>query len=246
MNLVIDQGNTAVKIAQFIDDEISTLKIFNKEDVKDMAEYVRQMQYSGAIYSSVGGDISSIQNIISKKAGCFIKLSHITPLPITIEYSTPQTLGVDRVAGAVGAWSVNKGKTSLVIDAGTAITYDIVTAEGIYKGGNISPGISMRFKALNHYTNSLPLVVLSEAYSLVGKDTESAILAGVMNGVMCEVEGYIDKISKKERNISVILTGGDHSVLHNQLKNSIFVPLIDEEYLVLKGLNTILRYNVEK
>ncbi|MBP3354502.1 MAG: type III pantothenate kinase [Bacteroidales bacterium] len=246
MNLVIDQGNTAVKIAQFINDEISTLKIFNKEDVEDMMEYVQQIQFSVAIYSSVGGDIFSIQNIISKKADCFIKLSHATPLPITIEYSTPQTLGVDRIAGAVGAWCVNKGKTSLVIDAGTAITYDIVTAEGIYKGGNISPGISMRFKALNHYTNSLPLVTLSEVYSLVGRDTESAILSGVMNGVMSEVEGYIDKISKKERNISVILTGGDHSVLHNQLKNSTFVPLIDEEYLVLKGLNTILRYNVEK
>ena len=246
MNLIIDQGNTSVKVAHFNDGEICKVTTFDNSEVDALKNYIKASQYGSAIYSSVSSKNEELIDLISKSVSNFIVLNHQTKLPITIEYATPQTLGVDRIAGAVGARGENPLSSTLIIDAGTAITYDYITAEGVYKGGNIAPGISMRFKALNNYTKSLPLVEPSLQYPLLGNDTFSAILSGVMSGVVYECEGYIAKISKKEPDIKVIITGGDHELLYNQLKNSTFVSLIDEEYLVLKGLNAILNYNVEK
>lgn len=246
MNLIIDQGNTSVKVALFEDDEILEVRTFENSSVEALKSYIENLSYRGAIYSSVSLQNDELIALLSKNESEFIILNHQTKLPITIEYATPHTLGVDRIAGAVGARKVNSQSSTLVIDAGTAITYDYITSEGVYKGGNIAPGISIRFKSLNNYTKSLPLVEVSDNYPELGNDTVSAILSGVMSGVVYECEGYIAKISKKEPDIKVIITGGDHKMLYNQLKNSTFVSLIDEEYLVLKGLNSILRYNAEK
>ena len=246
MNLIIDQGNTTTKIALFDDDKIREIKTFANSSEEAVKQYIESLSFCEAICSSVSSQNNELLNILSERVPKFIRLNHSTPLPIQIEYETPQTLGVDRIAGAVGAREINSSAPLLVIDAGTAITYDYVTSEGVYKGGNIAPGISIRFKSLNQYTKSLPLVESSEHYPSLGCDTKTAILSGVMSGVVYECEGYIAKISKKEPNLNVIITGGDHKMLYNQLKNSIFVPLIDDESLVLKGLNAILRYNVEK
>ena len=246
MNLIIDQGNTSVKVALFENDKICEVKSFDNSELEAFKSYICEVSYRKAIYSSVSLQNEEIKRVISEKVSDFITLTHHTKLPISIEYATPQTLGVDRIAGAVGAREVNPSTSSLIIDAGTAITYDYINSEGVYKGGNIAPGISMRFKALNNYTKSLPLVEVSMQYPQLGNDTKSAILSGVMSGVVYECEGYIAEISKKEPNIQIIITGGDHKLLYNQLKNSTFVNLIQEEYLVLKGLNAILRYNVKE
>ena len=246
MNLIIDQGNTSVKVALFENDKVFEVRSFENTLIDELKNYITHLNYQSAIYSSVSLQNEEIKRAISEKSPNFITLSHQTKLPIAIEYATPHTLGVDRIAGAVGAWEVNPFSFTLIIDAGTAITYDFITAEGVYKGGNIAPGISMRFKSLNSFTKSLPLVEASSQYPQLGNDTVSAILSGVMSGVVYECEGYITKISKKVPDIKVIITGGDHKLLYNQLKNSTFVSLIDEEYLVLKGLNAILRYNVKE
>ena len=246
MNLIIDQGNTSVKVAHFKGDEICKVTIFDNSEVDALKSYIKASSYSRAIYSSVSFKNEELINLISNSLADFILLNHETKLPIKVEYATPQTLGVDRIAGAVGAREMNLQTSTLIIDAGTAITYDYVTADGVYKGGNIAPGISMRFKSLNSYTKALPLVEPSSQYPQLGNDTVSAILSGVMSGVVYECEGYIAKISKKEPNVKVIITGGDHKLLYNQLKNSTFVSLIEEENLVLKGLNAILKHNVEK
>ena len=246
MNLIIDQGNTSVKIALFNGSEILKMATFENSLTEEMKDYILGLEFNNAIYSSVSKQNEELENLLSGRVSKVVKLNYKTPLPIEVEYATPQTLGVDRIAGAVGARGENPLSSTLIIDAGTAITYDYITAEGVYKGGNIAPGISMRFKALNNYTKSLPLVEPSLQYPLLGNDTISAILSGVMSGVVYECEGYIAKISKKEPDLKVIVTGGDHKLLYNQLKNSTFVSLIDEECLVLKGLNAILRYNVKE
>lgn len=246
MNLIIDQGNTSVKIALFDGGEILKIATFENSLSEEIKNYILGLEFSNAIYSSVSKRDNEIITLLSGRASTVVTLNYQTPLPIEVEYATPQTLGVDRVAGAVGSREITPSVPTLIIDAGTAITYDYITADGVYKGGNIAPGVSMRLKALNHYTTSLPLVEVSEHYSELGSDTQSAILSGVMTGVVYECEGYIAKISKKEPKLHVIITGGDHLLLYNQLKNSTFVTLIDEEYLVLKGLNAILNYNVEK
>ncbi len=246
MNLIIDQGNTSVKIALFDGREILKMATFENSLIEEIRNYILGLEFSNAIYSSVSKQNEEFVNLLSSRVSKFVTLNYQTPLPIEVEYATPQTLGVDRVAGAVGTTEVIPSVPTLIIDAGTAITYDYITADGVYKGGNIAPGVSMRLKALNYYTSSLPLVEVSEQFPVLGYDTQSAILSGVMNGVVYECEGYIAKISKKEPKLHVIITGGDHLLLYNQLKNSTFVPLIDEEYLVLKGLNAILNYNAEK
>ena len=246
MNLIIDQGNTSVKIALFNGREILKMATFENSLTEAIKDYILGLEFNNAIYSSVSKQNEELVNLLSGRVSKVVILNYKTPLPIEVEYATPQTLGTDRVAGAVGAREVTPLVPTLIIDAGTAITYDYITADGVYKGGNIAPGISMRLKALNYYTASLPLVEVSEQFSLLGYDTQSAILSGVMSGVVYECEGYIAKISKKEPKLHVIITGGDHLLLYNQLKNSTFVSLIDEEYLVLKGLNAILNYNVEK
>ena len=150
-------------------------------------------------------------------------------------------LGKDRLAAAVGANYLQPGKDLLVIDAGTAITYELIDASGSYLGGNISPGMTTRFRALNLFTEKLPLVVEQEYIPLVGTDTETAIQAGVVNGIVCEMDGYIEMLRLKYPNLLVFLTGGHSFYFERRLKNSIFADI----NLVLTGLNRILEYNVE-
>ena len=162
-------------------------------------------------------------------------------LPIRIGYETPHTLGRDRIAAVVGAQSLRPGSNILVIDAGTAITYELLEASGLYVGGNISPGMTTRFRALHHFTQKLPLVSEPEEVLLVGVSTESAIQAGVVNGIVLEMDGYIDLLRLKYPGLLVFLTGGHSFYFERRLKNRIFADI----NLVLIGLNRILEYNVE-
>lgn len=162
-----------------------------------------------------------------------------TPIPIKNCYKTPQTLGTDRLAVAVAAAIQFPKKDVLIIDSGTCITFELVTALGEYLGGNISPGINMRLKALNHDTGQLPLEESKGNIPDLGYNTETAIRSGVINGIKYEIEGYIHSLRKKYPSLLILLTGGNHFNFDSQLKSDIFA----DKFLVLRGLNYILRYN---
>lgn len=180
--------------------------------------------------------------------GTVEQLTHETPVPIRNLYRTPQTLGTDRLAAAVGAYfqAASKGvsRPSLIVDAGTAITYDFVTADGCFLGGNIAPGLEIRFRALHEFTARLPLCQPHAEYESnvtdirLGDDTESAIQHGVAYGVQLEISGYIRHFVLKYPNLAVFFTGGYRFDFDDQLKNRIFV----DEFLVLKGLDLILQH----
>jgi len=172
----------------------------------------------------------------------FFFLDEQVRLPIAVRYQTPETLGRDRIAVAVGANYLQPQKDILVIDAGTAITFEVVEASGIYLGGNISPGLTTRFHALNRFTKRLPLVEEKEIVPLLGTSTETAILAGVVHGIVFEMDGYINTLQNKYPGLYVFLTGGHTFYFAKRLKSAIFA----EKNLVLIGLNRILEYNVEK
>ena len=168
-----------------------------------------------------------------------IELDYRTPVPITNLYRTPQTLGMDRVAAVVAANMIKPNRPLLVIDAGTCITFDFIDAEGQYHGGNISPGMRMRFKALNTFTDKLPKVTPKGDNPTYGQTTETAIRAGVIHGIEHEIEGYIRHLKKIYPELLVFLTGGDDFSFETNLKSVIFA----DSFLVLKGLNRILEYN---
>lgn len=244
MNLVIDEGNTTVKVAVFdIREEPEEVFTFKSPEAAEVLASIRKYPITSSIYSTVAAYNTALVEQIRKISDHLIILTHATPLPVKIAYATPETLGVDRIAGAVAAWNLNPEADTLIIDAGTAITYDYVNASGEYLGGNISPGITMRLKALNHYTTSLPLVAKSLKYPEIGYDTESAILSGVMTGVINEVRTYIRQYCNKHSGINVIITGGDSCIIYDKIKTEQNPNIKEDSLLVLKGLDKILNYN---
>ena len=158
-------------------------------------------------------------------------------------YLTPKTLGPDRLAGVIGANNLYPRKNNLIIDGGTCITYDYVDADANYSGGSISPGLNMRYKALNEYTGALPLLNEDAEFNAnSGNDTTSAITSGVQNGIKYELTGFIESYKTGINELNIILTGGNSIFFDTLLKNSIFAPCIKiEPYLVLKGLNAAIQ-----
>ena len=243
MNLVIDIGNTLSKIAVLDKGEI--LEVFSCEYITLSYLSVILLKYkrvNRAILSSVRGDNIEIEQFLENNLDYFLKLTHSVSVPIINCYSTPNTLGMDRIIGAVGAVEVFHNMEILIFDLGSAITIDRITSKGEYLGGNISPGMSMRFKALNFFTNKLPLCNKNEKISLIGKNTEEAIINGVINGIVNEIEGYICKFKQNNDKIVIIFTGGDANYFVFKVKNAIFVDCD----LLLKGLNKVLEYNYEE
>ena len=164
-----------------------------------------------------------------------------TPIPVTNRYRTPETLGSDRLAAAIGASSLKPGKDLLIIDAGTCITYDVIDARGNYWGGNIAPGMQMRLHALHEFTARLPLVEAEGDVPGMGYNTETAIRSGVLRGMKYEIEGYIKSMSSKFPHLQVFLTGGNRINFNTSIMNMIFT----DRYIVPRGLNKILDYNEE-
>ncbi len=238
MNLIIDIGNTLTKVAVFDDDRL----VFHEKHSTLCADVLEKVlntySVSKAILSSTGEIPVYIEEFLSQRMP-LTKFCSQTLLPIKNCYKTPLTLGVDRLAAAVGGVTLFPNQNVLSIDCGTAITYDLVTSSGEYLGGAISPGIEMRFKALHHFTAKLPLISFNKNHPLIGYDTETSILSGVLNGVLAEVDGYIAQIGAQYPPLTVVFTGGDSIYFDKKLKNSIFV----NPNLVLFGLNRILEYN---
>ena len=241
MNLIVDIGNTVAKIAVFADTGIVEVVYDSNAGLEHLLEVCRRYSCDKAIVATV---IDLSEQALAQLASLPVPLLWLdekTPLPVENLYETPRTLGYDRMAAVVGANEQFPGRDLLVIDAGTAITYELIDASGSYLGGNISPGMTTRFRALNLFTEKLTLVVEQEYIPLVGTDTETAIQAGVVNGIVCEMDGYIEMLRLKYPNLLVFLTGGHSFYFERRLKNSIFADI----NLVLTGLNRILEYNVE-
>ncbi len=238
LNIVIDIGNTQTKIAIFNGIELVHFSRFSKLNEALLDETLTQYNTKRAIVSCVGNPPFSIVEFLSKKMPV-VEFNSSTPIPIKNSYSTKETLGPDRLAAAVGAYTLYPNSNVLAIGCGTAITYDFVTSQGEYLGGAISPGINIRFKALNHFTAKLPLVEIDENFPILANSTQGSIISGVQNGTIFEIDGYINALSQNISDFKVILTGGDANFFVGKLKNSIFV----HPNLVLIGLNRILYHN---
>ncbi|MBP8792503.1 MAG: type III pantothenate kinase [Lutibacter sp.] len=241
MNLIIDVGNTRIKIAVFKNSEIIHTDAFTYENyVEGILNCISKFNCGKAIISSVKNlkksEISQIENAIH-----LIQLDFSTKIPFKNKYSTPKTLGVDRIGLIAGAVSQFPNSNVLVIDAGTCITYDFVDADGVYFGGAISPGVEMRYKAMHTFTSKLPLLSTNFEIPLIGDSTEMSMHSGVIYGVLGEIDAIINEYKIKKADLTVVLTGGDVNFLSNKLKNSIFA----NSNFLLEGLNSILTYNLK-
>ena len=243
MNLAIDIGNTCAKLAVIENGQV--VDFFKTDTLSEV--YLEQLlenfpDITGAILISVHEDSDApIEALLRRRLGRFIRFGHGVPVPIRNGYATPDTLGADRLAAAVGAATLYPGNNVLIVDFGTAITFDFVSAEGEFLGGNISPGAATRFRALHHFTRKLPLCELIDREVFMGRDTVSAIEGGIVNGIVYEVEGYIRDLERKYDGLRIIFTGGDSNFFANRVKKPIFATYD----LVAYGLNRILEYNAK-
>jgi type III pantothenate kinase len=236
--IAVDVGNTGTKYGIFNGDALVKQGYF--QGIENLPEEIRNHTYNDAIVASVAADAAVYKTRLSV-TGNFLELSAQTALPVLNKYKTPQTLGADRIAAAVGAHYFFPGRNCLVFDAGTALTHEFISSDGSYLGGGIAPGLRMKLKALHTFTERLPLIdQISDSFPLTGQTTEESIVSGVLTGTIAELNGLIQVYSEKAPDLVVILCGGDAGFFESKLKGRIFV--IPE--LVLIGLHRILTYNV--
>ena len=242
MNLCIDQGNSRTKVALMTDEgQIINHFIYKTFSSADVERLFELYPISDSIISSVINIEPAIVNTLHRCSKHFVLFDHNTPVPIRNGYDTPETLGQDRLAASVGAMRLCPNENLLIIDAGSAITYDFVSAEGEYMGGNIAPGLKMRFTILQRMTKKLPLVdpEENELIPLFGKNTRDAIAAGVIRGVAYEVKGYMRTLKDRMPHFQTFLTGGNAPYILNNVRREMHY----EKNLVLMGLNSILVFN---
>ena len=238
MNLAIDIGNTRVKLAVFDKGEIVLNQVAETFTENQFAHLIKRYTIKNCIISAVSSFQDGIKDFLAKNSHLII-LDSKTPLPVKNLYKTPLTLGKDRIAAAAGAYALYPNENVLVLDIGTAITHEFINNVGEYLGGGISPGIRLRFKALNAYTSNLPLIEAESISFLTGKSTKDSILSGVMNGTRMELDGVINEYLTEHADLRVLMTGGDSAFFETTLKSKIFVI----PNLVLIGLNKILQHN---
>jgi len=239
--LCLDLGNTRIKAAIFEGDKLNSLQIYETLNAKKLKQLVQHHQIQHSIISSVRNHPPYFKELL-QSCDTFIELSHLTPIPIQNSYGTPQTLGKDRLAAAIGAVALHPNSNLLVIDAGTCITFDFIDQEHVYHGGSISMGIDMRFKALHTFTDQLPLIERQSISNLIGNNTRQSILNGVIGGTIAELDGFIEQYCSQYAPLTILITGGDARFFDTKLKSEIFAC----PNLVLLGLNKILDYNVAK
>jgi len=238
MKIIVDAGNSYIKVF-FLSSQTVTKKI--QFSYAEIALFVLEMQthaHLPIIISDVSGRIDT--SILSQLPSHYFLFSHSHAVPITIEYQTISTLGLDRIANAVGSVTLRPNTNKLIIDIGTAITIDFVDANNTFKGGVISPGMHTRFDALHSKTGNLPLVAKDEKIYLHANTTESAIQSGVIQGIVFEIRKYIETYNTIYPDIKVFLCGGDAFFFEKFLKKRIFA----EPNLLAIGLQTIYAYNV--
>lgn len=234
-NIAFDIGNTSVKAGIFENDQLQ--EVLENLPVKEIPGVLKENSPQKIIVSTVDYSDEEITDLLTGFNSLI--LNRETPLPIRNNYQTPETLGVDRLAAAVGAYIIMASRDRLVIDAGTAINYEFVDKQGNYWGGGIAPGLFLRYQSLNNFTANLPLITGKETVNLIGQSTEESIKSGVINGTAAEINGIIARYMNQFEDLAVILCGGDSRFFESTIKAPIFV--VPE--LVLIGLNGILRYN---
>jgi len=239
VNLVIDIGNTRVKTGVFDHNELVDAKVFDEVNAQVLQALADQYGVTHILTASTGIFVDSE---IVRVPGVSLHLSSETPIPIDNRYETPETLGQDRLAGMVGASWLHPQTNVLVIDAGTCITFDLLEKSGIYLGGNIAPGLDMRYMAMHTFTKRLPTVSRPGSASMLGRTTETALQNGGLIGVLMEITGYMEMLKGQFSELHTLLTGGDAGYLAEHLKTGLSV----EPNLVLIGLNQILNFNVAK
>jgi type III pantothenate kinase len=243
MNLIIDIGNTNIKLAVFNGENIVYKEVTKASRLLSTVRKIlkKYPSLNKAILSSVGklkeGLLIKIQSQIN-----LLVLDSSVKLPFTNQYETPKTLGVDRIALVSASAIKYPNKNVLIIDAGTCITYDFINHKNTYLGGAISPGIRLRYQCLHNLTANLPLLNIEQPKNIIGVNTQESIHSGVINGVLNEIRGSIQEYEQEFKELTVILTGGDAEFLSKQLKSSIFA----NSNFLLEGLNYILEYNLGK
>ena len=238
MNLVVDIGNSFMKVAVVDGNNVvatQRVAVDSEIDVASLKAAYPTLQR--AIVASSGVSTAQVASMLRSEGLWVLEMNSLTPVPIGNDYLTPATLGVDRLAAAVGV--VDMGYDNcLIVDFGTAITIDLVE-NGVFRGGNISPGVRTRFRALHDYTQRLPECNPTDEILPLGRTTAEAIEQGVMQGIVNEIEGYISAFMRKNAKITLIFTGGDAKFFVNRIKNAIFAKWDP----VVCGLNRILEYN---
>lgn len=239
-NLVIDIGNSRTKLAVFRGRKLVESFKVDKLDTDQLDRFLNEHGITHSIVSSVNDDIKDLEKLLKAKTQ-FIRFSTELKTRIVNKYKSPETLGLDRLAGVIAAKALFPDTNCLVIDAGTCITYDAIDKEGVYFGGSISPGLKMRLDAMHKFTGRLPKVEYSNYADWQGFDTNSAMLSGVVNGSFQELKGMIEVYNSHYLGLQVILCGGDAIFFDSRLKNSIFAPTLKTEpNLVLIGLNEVI------
>lgn len=240
VHLILDVGNSRSKVAlyQGMGNALRWTTLANGDHL-GLEEWLHGLVPDHAVHGSVASNQPELDRFLAGLCPV-LEVSGITPTALRSSYATPRTLGADRLANAVGAVGCFPGRPVLVVDAGTCITYDLVSAEGVHLGGAITPGMHLRAKAMNHYSARLPLVEPGPFPSELGTDTHSSLTAGIHHGILNEVKGFMATYGHHRADLAVVLTGGDALRIATGLKSGIFAhPL-----LTLEGLHAILLYNL--
>lgn len=239
-NLAIDIGNTRLKWGLFEGKELRETGAGEAENLENLFAEANNQNIKNVILSNVGKELKKDLEKRFRDRYFFINLDQNTPLPFRNAYKSPGSLGKDRLAAIAGAAHYFPGEHALVIDIGTAITFDYLSADGCFEGGNISPGMAMRYQGMYLFTARLPLIETTAVAEFWGQDTKAAMESGVINGILFEIEGYIRYLEDRLTDFKILLTGGGADYFAKKLKSEIFV----DHNLVLTGLNKILDYNV--
>jgi type III pantothenate kinase len=238
-NLCIDIGNTRTKVGLFHGEKLLETFIIVEEQHRVRIEALtNELDFDRILISSVRNLNQEPYKALLYKKGVIVA-NHTMKTPLSLKYETPETLGLDRIFAAIGAQQMFPGYSTLSIDAGTCITYDICDANSNYIGGAISPGIKMRLKALNAFTDKLPDLEIIETPVTIGTSTTSSMQMGSKEGAIYEMDGFITHFRRRFGDLKVILTGGDTSFFEQALENAIFAA----PNLVLQGMNSVLLFN---
>lgn len=238
-SLCFDFGNTRLKCAVFEGKELKEVLVLENDDTDTVAAILDQYQPKKAILSSVINHHSGLETLLSERTG-FHKLGHTSKLPFTTPVGKPETIGADRLAICAAAVDFFPHKHNLAIGLGTCITYNYINKSHEFLGGSISPGMTMRFRAMHEQTALLPMVEPDHHFPLIGFDTKTNLQSGVIMGMAKEIDGIIDAYALKFNNFNVLLTGGDMAFFVPHLKNRIFA----DPYLIFKGLYAICEHNI--
>ena len=241
MILAIDVGNTRIKSAVFENNNLLETLIFNYEDFSISIEKIlnKYSKITVLVVASVGKIEKERFYSFSNRVKIHV-INRQDSFPFQNQYSTPETLGIDRMVVTAGAVLQFPAKNRLIIDAGTCVTYDFVDKNDIYYGGAISPGLRLRYEAMHHYTAKLPLLKTEEPENILGNSTKQSMHSGVINGLTFEIDGYINSLTTHKENFIIILTGGDGIFLAKRLKNTIFA----NSNFLLESLNHLYQYQI--